>query len=107
VASAKPGSVGPEVGADDLEARLLRVRVDLDPFDGAGGGALAGTDLRALEGGTGGGGAGEHALGVAQQDLGIGADIDDSVSSVCAPGASDSATAAASAPTWPAMQGRR
>jgi hypothetical protein len=85
VASAKPGSVDQRsqpIRADDLEARLLRFGVDLDPFDGAGGGALAGADLRALEGRAGGRGAGEHALGVAQQDLGIGADIDDSVSSV-------------------------
>ena len=52
--------VGPELGADDAEARLLGRGVDLDALDGAGRGALAGGDLRALEGGAGGRGAGEH-----------------------------------------------
>ena len=71
------GVVGPGVDADDAVAGLLRHRVDLDALDGAGGGALAGGDLRALEGGAGGGGAGEDAGPVAEQDLGVGADVDD------------------------------
>ncbi len=70
------GVVGPEVAADDAEAGLFRDRVNLDALDGAGGGALAGRDLRALEGGTRGGGAGEDAGAVAEEDLGVGADVD-------------------------------
>ena len=70
------GVVGPGVDADDAEAGLLGHRVDLDALDGAGGGALAGGDLRPLEGGAGGGGAGEHPLAVAEEDLGVGADVD-------------------------------
>ena len=60
VAAAKPGS------SDQRSQPMTRKRgsrvdgVDLDPLDGAGGGALARGDLRALEGGAGGRGAGEH-----------------------------------------------
>ena len=77
VASAKPGSSDHLSRADDLEARLERLGVDAHPLDGAGCGALAAGDLRALEGGAGRAGAGEQPLPVAQHDLGIGADIDD------------------------------
>ena len=73
----KGGVVGPGVGADDAEAGLLRHRVDLDALDGTGRGALAGGDSGALEGGAGRGGAGEDAGGVAEEDLGVGTDVDD------------------------------
>jgi hypothetical protein len=51
--------------------------VDPDPLDGARRGALARGELRALEGGAGGRGAGEDAVSVAEHDFGIGADIGD------------------------------
>ena len=69
--------VRPEIAADHLEARLQRVAVDAQALDGAGRGALAATDLRALEGGAGRRRAGEQARAIAEHDLGIGADIDD------------------------------
>ena len=69
--------VRPEVGADDLEARLEGRGVDAHPLDGAGRGPLAAGDLRALEGRAGRRGGGEQPVPVAQHDLGIGADVDD------------------------------
>jgi hypothetical protein len=86
VASAKPGSVDQRSEPMTLKRGSFVARVDLDPFDGAGGGALAGTDLRALEGGTGGGGAGEHALVSPRRISALVPTSTTSVSSVCAPG---------------------
>ena len=77
VASANPSFVGPEVAADDLDLSLQRVPVDAYPLDRAGRRALAGFDLRALEGRAGGRRRGQQPLPVAEHDLGIGADIDD------------------------------
>ena len=69
--------VRPQVAADDLEARLQRLRIDAHALDGARRRALAAADLRALEGRTGRARAGEQALVVAEHDLGIGADVDE------------------------------
>ena len=52
--------VRPEIAADHLEARLQRLAVDAHALDGAGRGALAAGDLRALEGRAGRRGAGEQ-----------------------------------------------
>ena len=73
----EPVLVRPFVAADDLEPRTQVGRVDAHTFDGARRGALATTDLRALEGGTGRARTGEQALAIAEHDLRIGADIDD------------------------------
>ena len=102
------------------EARLVRPELEpmtrkrgssvcaVDPhaFDGAGRRALAGGDLRAFEGGAGGRGGREQPARVAEHDLGVGADVDDERQRVGEYGVSASITPAASAPTWPAMQGR-
>ncbi len=69
--------VRPQIRPDDLEARLERGGVDADALDGAGRGALAGRDLRALEGGACRRGGGHDAVAVAEDDLGIGADVDE------------------------------
>ena len=63
--------------ADDLPARLERRRVDAHALDRAGRGALAVRDLRAFEGRPGRARAAQHPAPVAQDDLGIGADVDD------------------------------
>ena len=68
--------VRPQIAADHLVARLQGDRVDAYALDGAGRGALAAADLRALEGWAGRAGTGQQAAVVAQHDLGIGADID-------------------------------
>ena len=68
--------VGPPVAADHLEARLQRLWVDAHALDRAGRGALTAADLRALESGAGGAGASEQALVVAQDNFGVGADVD-------------------------------
>src|ERR1700752_4438262 len=68
--------IGPEVRADDLEARLERDGIDAHALDGAGSRALAAADLRSLEGGTRRARAGEQTLGVSEDDLGVGADVD-------------------------------
>jgi hypothetical protein len=68
--------VRPWLDADHAVARFQRFRIDADALDGAGGGALAAGDLRALEGRAGGRGGGDGAGRVAEHDLGIGADID-------------------------------
>src|SRR6185437_13320159 len=73
----EPRLVGPQVGADDLEARLERRRVDPYALDRARRGALATADLCTLERRAGRARAGEQALPVAQHDLGVGADIDE------------------------------
>ena len=81
--------------------------IDAHALDGAGRGALAAGDLRALEGRAGRARAGEQPLAVAEHDLGVGADVDEQRDLVVAgPGARTRITPAASAPTWPAMQGR-
>ena len=69
--------VGPLLDADDPEARLERLAVDPDPLDGARRGALAAADLGALEGGAGRRRRGEQEVAVAEDDLGVRADVDD------------------------------
>ena len=69
--------IGPQVTANHAESRFLGRGVDFHAFNRARRGALAGTDLGTLERGTGGGGTGQHALLVPQQDFGIGADVHD------------------------------
>ena len=69
--------VRPGVHADDPEARLERLAVDPDALDGARRGALAAGDLGALEGRTGRARGGEQAALVAEDDLGVRADVDD------------------------------
>ncbi len=71
------GLVAPQVAADHLEAGLERVAVDAHSLDGAGRGALAAAELRALERRAGGAGGGELAMLVADDDLGVGADVDE------------------------------
>ena len=68
--------VRPFVDADDAVFRLQRFRIDAHALDRAGRGALAGRNLRALEGRAGGRRGRDHARAVAENDLGIGADID-------------------------------
>ena len=70
------GLVAPYVGTDHLEAGLVRVVVDPDALDRSGGRAHARRDLRALERRAGRRGCGVGALGRAEHDLGVGADID-------------------------------
>ena len=70
------GIVRPQLAADHLETRLERRRIDAQPLDGARRGALAATDLRALERRSRRAGAGEQAMAVAEHDLGVGAYID-------------------------------
>ena len=69
--------VGPQIGADDAEARFLGDGVNLDPLNRAGGGTLARGNLRAFKRRAGGRGTGQHAGFIAQKQFGIGADIDD------------------------------
>ena len=69
------GLVGPEVGADHLEARLEGLAVDADAFDRAWCRALAAADLGALECRTRRAGAGDQPPAVAEHDFGIRADI--------------------------------
>ena len=69
--------VRPQLAADHLEARLQRPAIDAHALDGAGRGALAAGDLRALEGRAGRRGAGDEAAPVAEHQLGVGADIDE------------------------------
>ncbi len=93
--------------ADDAGARFQRRHGLLLRADGAGRGALAAGDLGALEGGPGGRGAGEQAL--ACEPSTISALVPTSTASMMSSlrwGDSDSTTAAASAPTWPAMHGQ-
>ncbi len=73
----EPGLVGPELRADDPEARLERLPVDPDALDRTRRGSLSRRDLRALERGPGGGRGGEQPLAVAQHDLRVRADVDD------------------------------
>ena len=69
--------IRPLLDTDDAETGLQRVLVDADALDGTRRGALAGRNLRALECRTCRRGGGKHALAVADDNLGIGADIDD------------------------------
>ena len=68
--------VRPARRADDPEPRLERRPVDPDPLDRAGRGALAAADLGALEGRPGRARRGEEPALVAEDDLGVGADVD-------------------------------
>ena len=69
--------IRPQIRTDNFEARQLGNGINLDPFNGTGGRTLAGTDLRALKGGTCGGGAGENFFTIAKQDFRIGAHVHD------------------------------
>lgn len=69
--------IRPDLRPDDAEARFLGLGVDLDLFDGTGGGALAGGNLCTLKGWTGWGRAGEDLVCIAQEDLCVGAHVDD------------------------------
>ena len=75
--SAEARLVRPRVAADDLHTRLERLRVDPDPLDGSGCGALAAADLRSLEGGPGRARGGDQPLAVPEDDLGVRADVHD------------------------------
>ena len=68
--------VRPEIAADHFEARLQRFAIDAHALDGAGRGALAAGNLRALESRAGRRGAGDEAILIAEYEFGIGADID-------------------------------
>ena len=69
--------VGPQLAADHAKARLLGDRVDLHTLDGTRRRALPGADLCPFERRPGGRGTGQQSLAVAQNDFGIGADVDD------------------------------
>src|SRR5579872_6896680 len=68
--------VRPELATDHLETRLQSRAINAYPLDRARGGALAAGNLRAFEGGPGRRGAGEQAAAIAEDDLGVRADID-------------------------------
>ena len=76
-ASAKPASSDHCLDADDPEPRLERRLVDPDALDRAGRGALAAADLGALERRAGRRRRGEQEVAVAEDDLGVRADVDD------------------------------
>ena len=76
-AGREAGLVRPGVDADDPEARLERLAVDPDALDGARRRALAAADLGALEGRAGRARRGEQPSLVAEDDLGVRADVDD------------------------------
>ena len=69
--------VRPEIAADHLVLRLERFPVDPQALDRARRGALARGDLRALEGRPGRRGTGDQPPAVAENDLGVGADVDE------------------------------
>ena len=75
VACGEARIVGPQIGADDFEARLEGLAVDAHAFDRSGRRALAAADLRALECGTRRAGAGDQPPAVAEHDFGVGADV--------------------------------
>jgi len=87
--SADPGDAGrgsglcksrlvrPQVAADHLDSRLECRGIDTDALDRARRSALAAADLRTLERRPCGARAGEQPVAVAEDDLGVGADIDD------------------------------
>ena len=68
--------VRPQIAADDPEARRQGLGIDTHALDRAERGALAKADLRSFERGAGGAEAGEQALSVSENDLGVGADVD-------------------------------
>ena len=80
------GIVRPQFAADHLEARLQGVSVDPHPLDRTRRRALAIADLRTLEGRARRRGAGEQLVLVAQDDLGVGADVDEERDLVVEPG---------------------
>ena len=98
--------VGPEVAADDPDLRLQRLPVDPHPLDRTGRSPLAGRDLRALEGGPGGRGRRQQPLPLPSTISALVPTSTSSTVSAARWGASESTMPAASAPTWPAMQGR-
>ena len=65
------------VRADDAERGLHGIAVDLDGFDRAVGRAHAAGDVAALKGGTGRAGAGHHKVAVAEDQLAVGAEVDE------------------------------
>ena len=73
----------------------------------AGGGALAAGDFRALEGRPGRQRGGQQSIAVAEDQLGIGADIDDQGNLIGKMGALGQHRCRGVGPTWPAMQGRK
>jgi hypothetical protein len=95
--------VRPRLDADHLQPRLERGWIDAHAFDRTGGGALAARQLRAFERGTGRARRGIEPLAVAEHDLGVGADVDDTTSSRGAVLLQHRSTV--SAPTCPAMHG--
>ena len=102
---AKPSS------SDQTSEPITRKRGTLvtgqfQPVQSPGGCALARADLRPFKGRAGGRGTCQHFFFVPQQDFRVGAHIDHQHQSSDLSGASEKATAAASAPTWPAMQGK-
>ena len=71
------GFVTPRFSADHLEAGLQGLSVDTDTFDGPDGGALTGGNLGSLEGRSGRGGRCQELFAIAEDDLGVGAHIDE------------------------------
>ena len=69
--------IGPQVAADHLEFRFERVAIDAHTLDRAGCRALARTDLCAFERRSGRARRGQQALAIADQNLGVRADVDD------------------------------
>ena len=69
--------VGPQFAADHFEPRLQRVPVDADPLDGPNRGPLPARNLGSLERRTGGARRGEEPVTVAENDLGVGTDVDE------------------------------
>ena len=64
--------VRPAFFANDAESGRFALRVNAHPLDGAGRGAHAKADLRALKGRAGGAGGAVHSLPVAQQNFAVG-----------------------------------
>ncbi len=73
--SGKAGVVRPQVATDHFVTRLQGHRVDAHALNRTGRGALTAADLRAFKRRAGGAGAGQHALVIAQHNLGIGSHI--------------------------------
>ena len=76
--------VRPQVGPDHLDARIERFAVDPHAFDRARSSAHAGRDLCAFECRPRWARRSEDVIGVAEDDLGIGADVDEELSPVSA-----------------------
>ena len=75
--SAKPGSSDQASEPMTLKRTSSRLAVDAHALDGARGGALAATDLGAFERRAGRTRAGQQAVAIAEDDLCIGAHVDD------------------------------